>query len=113
MEEVERLRRIIDRISIELLHLLEDRQRAVIRIGQEKRRLGMELTDCKRERFLLALLCRRSRGVLSAGAVQQIFRAIIEVSKNEVRVLESSTCATGTVSEGCRLSVRGPRGGAS
>ncbi|MCA1850296.1 MAG: chorismate mutase, partial [Acidobacteria bacterium] len=68
----------IDAIDAELLRLLNKRAEIALEVGAVKRRVGASLCDHKREREVLARLCRQSTGPLDGQSVTNIFQRIID-----------------------------------
>jgi chorismate mutase len=79
-EDLVSLRRQIDRIDTEILHLLQERLEIARKIGEVKLKSGLPVYDPKREEEVL----------LRAGHFRRVFETILEVSKDvqRVRVLQ-------------------------
>ncbi len=71
MDEVLRIRDKIDEIDFEIMKLLRRRLELAARIGEEKRRRGLDVLDERREREVL----RR------VGPFESIFKEIVKVSR--------------------------------
>lgn len=77
---LEALRREIDRVSIAIVDLLNERTRYALEVAEEKRRHAMPMRDPHRETQLIAMLTRRSRGPLDPTAVGAVFRQLIDAT---------------------------------
>lgn len=84
------LRKQIDSLDRELLHLLNQRAGLVLQIGSIKKRLGLPIFDGKREREVLRRLVQSRRGPLPAVSARRIFREILRSS----RAIQVSTSAS-------------------
>jgi monofunctional chorismate mutase len=73
------IRKEIDAVDDQVALLLKKRMRLVGEVAEYKKRTGTKITDSNREREILARICKGE----SAEALQKIFTAIIEVSKEE------------------------------
>ena len=78
---LERLRRSIDRIDLQLLRLLNRRAATALRIGRLKKQQGLPVFDGKREASVLQRLVRSNPGPLPADAVQRIFRQVLKLNR--------------------------------
>lgn len=74
---IEELRRKLDEIDGELLHLLSRRGEVAMRIGRIKAEKGLPLRSPEREAEIIARMVRENPGPLSDAAVARIFRRII------------------------------------
>jgi chorismate mutase/prephenate dehydratase len=83
--ELEELRKKIDAVDGEILDRLNRRAELVKKVGHLKARTGQDYYIPHREKKILAAMVQRNRGPLSAGAVQSIYREIL----NACRSLES------------------------
>ncbi|MDE1861005.1 MAG: chorismate mutase [Candidatus Micrarchaeota archaeon] len=50
---IARNRRGLDRINVSLVRLIAERDRLVVEIGRAKKRLGLKITDRKREKAIM------------------------------------------------------------
>ena len=82
MAELEKLRKQIDEISLEILNLLNKRAEVVKKIGLEKEKLGIEISNPLREDTLNAILCKNNNGPFSNEAIKRIFKVIYDESKD-------------------------------
>jgi chorismate mutase-like protein len=81
MSTLDRLRRKIDELDLQILRLLNERMAIVKRIAALKQRAGIEVQDHAREEAIFRRLEEQNRGPLSWEAVEGIFREIIEASR--------------------------------
>ena len=82
MAEIEKLRKSIDEISLEILNLLNKRADIVKQIGIEKEKLGIEICNPLREETLSSILCKNNKGPFSNEAIKRIFKTIYDESKD-------------------------------
>jgi chorismate mutase len=75
------LRQSIDELDRQIVELLAERLRLVMRVGEVKRGLGLDVYDPARERDLLERVARGAPSPLTAAAAQRIFQCIIEESR--------------------------------
>lgn len=88
---IEDWRAEIDAIDDELLRLLNERARLAIRVGESKRSVGLSVMDSAREREVIARARGANAGPLDAGAVERLFRRIIDESRRaESHALEDA-----------------------
>jgi len=80
-QTLNRLRRQIDRIDQSLLHLLNRRASAALRIGTLKKQQGLPIFDAKREGNVLRRMIHTNSGPLSETAVREIFRRILRENR--------------------------------
>lgn len=83
--EVQRLRAEIDRIDQEVLRVLAERARVVLRIGERKKVVGLSIHDPGREQELLDRLVGQATDPLDRELVLAVFRTIV----TECRRLEA------------------------
>lgn len=74
------LRNDIDRLDRRLVRLLNQRAAIAMQIGRVKRAQGVAVYAPARENEVLARVAGLSRGPLSAGAIQSIYREIMSAS---------------------------------
>lgn len=78
---IEERRRRIDAIDREILRLLGERLETARRIGEEKRRRGVESYDPVREREVIEGIVRRAGGGFPLEGLRAIYRQIISASR--------------------------------
>lgn len=79
--ELEALRWEIDDIDRQLLKLFTARVRAVLAVGEFKRRNGLAVYDPERERAVLDRLCGQAEPPLDRETVRRIFERLIDESR--------------------------------
>lgn len=79
---LEELRRCIDEIDRQILHLLNERARLAAQVGEEKRRLGEPPYAPDRERQVLEAIRRANSGPLDERALKAIFGEIISACRS-------------------------------
>ena len=85
MDDLRRLREEIGALDRAVLEALNRRLGLVHRVNEHKKATGAPLIDAERESELLHELQAANAGPLSAGAVQSVFAAVLDVMKQEVR----------------------------
>ena len=80
---MEKLRSEIDEIDQKIISLLEERIDAAKKIGEEKKKRGLEIEDVKREKELLAKL--KSKTGLREDFIEDLYKLIIIYCKDEER----------------------------
>ena len=75
-ERLDELREQIERLSHELVVLLDQRFQVSQAIGEEKQLLGLSAQDVNREDALITRLIESNRGRLPDAAIDAVFRAI-------------------------------------
>ena len=78
---LDRLRREIDELDLEILELLHRRMALVEQIASLKRQAGVEVQDAAREEAIFRRLACEARAPLSPQAVERIFGEILRVSR--------------------------------
>ncbi len=78
--ELEQLRKQVDEINLQLLHLLNERAKVVQEIGQQKKLQGTKRFDPVREREVLDMLAEHNEGPFETSTVQHIFKTIFKAS---------------------------------
>jgi len=78
---IPQLRQSIDELDRQILELLAERLRLVMRVGEVKRGLGLDVYDPARERELLERVASGAPPPLTAAMAQRIFERIIEESR--------------------------------
>ena len=71
------LRRIIDELDEQILHLLNERALAARQIGLLKKNLGLPVYDPEREEAVLAAKVAQNAGPLHGEQIRAIFEKII------------------------------------
>jgi chorismate mutase len=79
--EVMLLRRRIDAVNVQLLHVLEHRAALSLEVARLKRRQGLPVYDAQRERDMLRDLVAESRGLLNPRELEAVFKRIFEASR--------------------------------
>ena len=79
---IPQLRQSIDELDRQILELLAERLKLVMRVGEVKRGLGLDVYDPARERDLLERVARGAPSPLTAAAAERIFQRIIEESRS-------------------------------
>jgi monofunctional chorismate mutase len=78
---LDRLRREIDELDLDILELLHRRMGLVEQIASLKRQAGLEVHDAAREEAIFGSLVREARAPLTPQAVERIFGEILKVSR--------------------------------
>jgi len=86
IDEIEKWRKKIDEIDIQLVQLLNERARCAEKIGSIKMKLGAEVYSPEREKQVMDNVTRHNQGPLSDSALYRLFDRIID----ESRLLERS-----------------------
>jgi chorismate mutase-like protein len=81
-DSLNQLRNKIQAIDQKILDLLHERAEIVIEIGRLKKNQHLPVYDPQRESALLDLLIQNNKSPLSAEAITNIFRAIMDELKN-------------------------------
>ncbi len=81
MNSFEALRKEIDDLNAQLLCILDRRAELVELLLVEKQRIGLEVYDAKREKDQLDKIKKSSSGKYTDQALEKIFTAIFDVSK--------------------------------
>jgi chorismate mutase len=80
--QLRELRDQIDAIDRNILELLAQRLRLVIRVGDYKRANNLAIYDAERERDLLARVANAAPSPLEAAMAQRIFQCVIQESRD-------------------------------
>jgi chorismate mutase len=75
-----------DQISdndLKIVDLINKRLSLVDKLWRYKAEHGIEVYNAEREEWMLTFLARANKGPLSADALQRVYRAIVEVTKEE------------------------------
>ncbi len=78
MDAIDGWRERINAIDAQLLEILNERARCAIEIGKIKTERGMKIHNPERERFVLNRLKDLNKGPLDNGAIERLFKKIIE-----------------------------------
>jgi chorismate mutase len=79
-----------DQISdndLKIVDLLNKRLTLVDRLWRYKAEHGVEVYNAEREEWMVTFLGRANKGPLSQEALHQVYRAIVETTKNEAHRL--------------------------
>ena len=79
--ELEELRRAIDEIDLQLLHLIAKRTRLVLAVGDVKRERQMPAYDPEREHRILDRLASLAEPPLDGTTVRRVFERLIEEAR--------------------------------
>ena len=80
--QLRELRDQIDAIDRNILELLAQRLRLVMRVGDYKRANGLAIYDAERERDLLARVGNAAPSPLEPAMAQRIFQCVIQESRD-------------------------------
>lgn len=78
--ELEKLRKQLDELNLELLELINKRAELVQEIGKVKKAQGMSKFDPVRERDMLNLIAENNKGPFETSTLQHIFKEIFKAS---------------------------------
>jgi chorismate mutase len=81
---IRQLREQISDNDRSIVEAINTRLRLVARLKQYKESRGMSFVDPEREEWMLQYLVRANRGPLSPAGLDEIFGAILELTKREV-----------------------------
>ncbi|HEV8246421.1 MAG TPA: chorismate mutase [Polyangiaceae bacterium] len=79
--ELEALRRAIDEVDRQILELVAERVRVVLRVGDYKRKRSLPIYDPERERAMIERLIQAAPQPLDAETVRRIFERLIDESR--------------------------------
>jgi chorismate mutase len=82
VEDIRELRDSIDEIDLQIVELLAQRLRLVMRVGEFKRTRGLEVYDAGRERELLTRVARAAPAPLEPAMAERVFQCIIQESRD-------------------------------
>jgi chorismate mutase len=85
MDGIEKWRKKIDEIDLEMVKLLNERSQCAIEIGKLKHELKMEIYDPRREEEVISRVWKEANGPLSKEAVKRLFERIIDESRRAER----------------------------
>ena len=80
LDRIERLRKRLDEINLEILELLSERGQIAQEIGKEKKKAGVNRFDPVRERKMLDILAEKNKGPFDTKTIQHIFKEIFKAS---------------------------------
>lgn len=80
LDRIERLRKRLDEINLEILELLSERGQIAQEIGKEKKKVGVNRFDPVRERKMLDILAEKNKGPFDTKTIQHIFKEIFKAS---------------------------------
>ncbi|MFA4966224.1 MAG: chorismate mutase [Thermoleophilia bacterium] len=84
------IRQFRDQISdndLKIIELINKRLKLVDKLWRYKAEHGVEVLSPEREEWMLTFISRANKGPLSADALRDVYRTIIEVTKDEARRL--------------------------
>ena len=85
-EKIERSRNELDRLTDEFVKLISGRDKLVMQIRKEKRRLGLPILDLEREKKVIERAEKAAlREGIDPGLVKELLEIIIEHSKRVQR----------------------------
>ncbi len=90
---VVRVRREISDVDRALVELVNERLRLVARLKRHKDEHGIGFVDLAREEWMLRYLRRANRGPLSEDGLDELYRALLDLTKREVLAQEQSPAA--------------------
>jgi chorismate mutase len=82
-----------DQISdndLKIVDLINKRLKLVDKLWRYKAEHGVEVYNQEREEWMLTFLSRANKGPLSADALRDVYRAIVETTKDEAKRLGAS-----------------------
>jgi chorismate mutase len=79
--ELEELRRAIDEVDQQILALVAERVRLVLRVGDVKRERNMAVYDPERERRILDRLASQAAAPLDQTTVRRVFERLIDEAR--------------------------------
>ncbi len=80
LDRIEKLRKRLDEINLEILELLSERGQIAQEIGKEKKKAGVNRFDPVRERKMLDILAEKNKGPFDTKTIQHIFKEIFKAS---------------------------------
>lgn len=95
----------IDELDGELLHLLNERARLALQVGESKKEAGVSICDHTREREVIERMCESNEGPLDDRAIVELYRAVIHESRR------IQNLATQPDQEGIAPRLSGPQSG--
>ena len=80
MDEIEQLRKQIDKYNLEILEILTRRADVAKSIGAWKAKEGINVHDPEREALILKKLKAHNKGPLDDGMVERVFKEIFAIN---------------------------------
>ena len=94
---IKQFREKISDNDLKLLELVNKRIKLVTQLWEYKRQQGMDVYAPAREDWLVTYATRANKGPLTAAALSEIYRHVIEVTQHEARsTLRPAETAVGT-----------------
>ena len=81
MPDIDHWRERIDEVDLQLLHLLNERARFALEIGEIKHQKSLPIYMPEREKWIYDNVERLNQGPLSNAAVRRLFERIIDESR--------------------------------
>ena len=81
MDLIDKWRKRIDEIDLELVKLLNERARSAEEIGKIKQKRGLDAYSPEREEEVMGNVTSKNRGPLSPNALRRLFERIIDESR--------------------------------
>lgn len=81
MPDIDHWRERIDAVDLQLLHLLNERARFALEIGEIKHQNNLPIYMPEREKWIYDNVERLNQGPLSNAAVRRLFERIIDESR--------------------------------
>ena len=84
------IRQFRDQISdndLKIVDLINKRLKLVDKLWRYKAEQGIEVYNQEREEWMLTFLARANKGPLSQDALREVYRAIVETTKDEAKRL--------------------------
>jgi len=83
---IDDIRREIDRLDDELLHIFNQRAALALQIGHLKKELGLPVYDPQREKRIFAKMTGNNPGPLDDQAIKRLFERVIDESRTLERI---------------------------
>ncbi|RKX20441.1 MAG: chorismate mutase [Candidatus Zixiibacteriota bacterium] len=80
-KEIDKIRKGIDKIDLQLLYLFNRRAELVLEMAKTKVKIGEKLFDPKRERDVFVSITEKNPGPLSPDAIVRLYERIIDESR--------------------------------
>jgi chorismate mutase len=84
-DPIRRLREQVSDNDVALVAAINRRLELVGQLWRQKRALGLDVLDPEREEWMLRYLARANRGPLSETGLGELFAAVLELTKRELR----------------------------
>ncbi len=85
MSSIDKWRKKIDELDLELVKLLNERAKFAEEIGKLKTQLGLEAYSPEREEEIMENVARQNPGPLSLQAIRRLYERIIDESRSVER----------------------------